>query len=583
MANLHAQVVGRVVVLAVAQVNAHEVLELALNLLGILNRAAEGHGTLHRFEVITEGSLQLAAAALGEAVPTAHQLRHVINGELVGLIGQKVLEGGRNLRLRNAQHQHLVIGQQALLHGLAEADTVEHRTESIHVIHGTEHGGLLARLELRVLIKNLGGSRHVDALAARHPVIVVNLHEVRLRLIRQSHAGRAVRLIANNQVELANTRSLSRRHRVNGVVGGEDHLETLIQRVGVHRGGQLGTVRRRGQLQILNAQVGQVGVSATALLLATHLGIGTHRISMERTLNLVRELRNGLRHERQGRHHEEHTRVAAILLGKLLGQANRGEGLAGTAGHNQLTAVVLLQTFQSPCNGDVLVRAELLMRLVTDLLLARVIQGIGRPVDIGITESLQAHALHGKALFLQHLLRVLRPLIGRGHDNAVRKRLTTRSRNEGIDMFLSNRAVLIVELALNGGHAAVNVLGHQVDANIAEVLAAIPVLPQVHLLIQAALDAVLSQELLGQTLQAVTLIARMECRGSKLVKQIVKGHRRLRRNVGRGAGGGHELSQWCESIDVVPHYLIRWGAGTRARVSPRARPIPALAEPERSL
>ena len=150
-------------------------------------------------------------------------------------------------------------------------------------------------------------------------------------------------------------------------------------------------------------------------------------------------------------------------------------------------------------------------------------------------------------------------------------------------MFLSNRAVLIVELALNGGHAAVNVLGHQVDANIAEVLAAIPVLPQVHLLIQAALDAVLSQELLGQTLQAVTLIARMECRGSKLVKQIVKGHRRLRRNVGRGAGGGHELSQWCESIDVVPHYLIRWGAGMRARVSPRARPIPAPAEPERSL
>ena len=129
------------------------------------------------------------------------------------------------------------------------------------------------------------------------------------------------------------------------MVGGEDHLEALIQRVGVHRGGQLGTVRRRGQLQILNAQVGQVGVSAAALLLAAHLGIGAHRVSVERALNLVRELRNGLRHERQGRHHEEHAGMAAILLGKLLGQANRGEGLAGTAGHNQLTAVVLLQTF----------------------------------------------------------------------------------------------------------------------------------------------------------------------------------------------------------------------------------------------
>ena len=97
VANLHAKVISRVVVLRVTQVNAYEVLKLALNLLGILNRTVERHGALHRCEIITEGSLQLTATALSEAVPTTHQLRHIINGKLVGFVSQKVLEGGRNL------------------------------------------------------------------------------------------------------------------------------------------------------------------------------------------------------------------------------------------------------------------------------------------------------------------------------------------------------------------------------------------------------------------------------------------------------------------------------------------------------
>ena len=370
----------------------------------------------------------------------------------------------------------------------------------------------------------------------------MNLHEIRLRLIRQSHTSRAVCLIANNQVKIADTRSLSRRHSINGMVGREDHLEALIQRVSIHCLRQLGTVRRSGQLQVLNTQVSQISISATTLPLAAHLRIGAHRISMERTLNLVRELRNGLRHQCQGRHHKEHTRVTAILLGELLSQANSGKSLTGTASHNQLAAVVLLQTNQGIRNSSVLVLAKLLMRLVTNLLLARVIQGIGRPIDIRITEILQAHTLHREALLLQHLLRILRPLIGRGHNNAVRKRFTTGSRNKGIDIFLSNRALLIVELALNSGHTAVNILSYQVDTNIAEALAAIPLIPQMHTLVQTALDAVLGQEQLSQALQTVALFAGITSSISKLMNQAIKVHRRLRRNVGRSAGGCHELS-----------------------------------------
>ena len=52
----------------------------------------------------------------------------------------------------------------------------------------------------------------------------------------------------------------------------------------------------------------------------------------------------------------------------------------------------------------------------------------------------------------------------------------------------------------------------------------------------------MSQEQLGQALQTVALVALTRGGGSKTVKQIIKVHRRLRRNVGRGAGGGHELS-----------------------------------------
>lgn len=133
----------------------------------------------------------------------------------------------RDLLLADRQDDDLVVRQQVLLHCLAEAQTEEHRTVGLLIVHRGQDRVLLRRPVLRVLSENTRRCRHVQGLGAADELVAVDLREGALVLARQCLARRAVGLVADDQVEIAPliARNLLRAvNDLNRLIGREDDL-----------------------------------------------------------------------------------------------------------------------------------------------------------------------------------------------------------------------------------------------------------------------------------------------------------------------------------------------------------------------
>ena len=120
--------------------------EQLLDPLGVLDVAGERDGAAHRRGVGLEGVLGLAA--LGQPVPAADDLGGVVELELVVVVGELLLEGAGHRLLVDGEHEHLVVGEQVALDGLAEAEPVELRAVELLVVHRGEDRVRLAGLGL---------------------------------------------------------------------------------------------------------------------------------------------------------------------------------------------------------------------------------------------------------------------------------------------------------------------------------------------------------------------------------------------------------------------------------------------------
>ena len=140
---------------------------------------------------------------VGQALPTADDLAHVLGVQRQG-VHALVVDGHEPLAqgvLLHGEHDDLVVGEEALLHGLAELDLVGGGAVYGLVVHGGYGVVLLGPPSLGRLSVDARGRRHVEALPGAHVLVVVHLHERGGHLgrdARKRRARRAVCLVADN-------------------------------------------------------------------------------------------------------------------------------------------------------------------------------------------------------------------------------------------------------------------------------------------------------------------------------------------------------------------------------------------------
>ena len=267
-------------------------------------------------------------------------------------------------------------------------------------------------------------------------------------------AGGAVRFIAHGDVELRHARVLRAPDHVHRLVGAE-HDGQPVGRRGSRGLGESGRIGGRGDRQVVCA-----GADVVAL---ANLRVGADGKRADRRLGVSGPLAQRLRHERDRRCGEQH---ATARPGDLLGGAQRGEGLAGAAGHDQLAAVVLLEAGAHVVQGALLVRAHFLAR---QLLKGRgLVLQVGVPVDRRGFEPEQVETLHRRLLVGDQAQQVAAPVGSRADDQAFVE-VGVRVGEEIGQILFVQRPVGVVALALDGRELAVGALRDDVDADVAGV------------------------------------------------------------------------------------------------------------------
>ena len=119
------------------------------DLFGGLDVPRERHRSLHRRLTRGEawGAVDGGSGAFGQSVPAADDLRRVIQRKFTEG-GELLLQRGGDHRLVHGEHENLVVGEQAVLDGVAEREVVELRAVAQFVIHRHQLGGMLVGLVL---------------------------------------------------------------------------------------------------------------------------------------------------------------------------------------------------------------------------------------------------------------------------------------------------------------------------------------------------------------------------------------------------------------------------------------------------
>ena len=297
-------------------------------------------------------------------------------------------------------------------------------------------------------------------------------------------------------------------------------LNTTVSRSGASTAAALGQTVRVGSGR--DRQI--VRLSAVAIALPNFL-IRADSESADRGLGVRAPLPQRLSDERDRGSDEQHTPARP---GDLLGGAERGEGLARAAGHDQLAAVVLCEPREHVVEGALLVRPHLL----AGPLLKRcgLVVEVGVPVDRRGLETEQIETLHGGPAVAERPQEIVAPIrSGADDDEFVEARVVPAK--ERLDIGLVERAVGVVALALQGGQAAVSAFGDDV----APVVAAVPAGPFVPVPDRCVAVPVLSisrQYLLDERLELAAPLPRV---GIALAQYLVDiAERRWHGASGRG-------------------------------------------------
>ena len=306
-----------------------------------LDARTEGHGTAHRQRVGALDELFIGAEHLfREGIDAADEFRGIIRVDGSVLAGQCVLQRGGNVLFAHGEDEDLVVGEQFLLDGLAEADAVDLVAVHRAVVHRAEDGGVLFGAFLRLVGIEARRGGHVDTAHGPQEVVVVNPDKGTLGLVLERNARGAVRLVADDEIEraegvvgLCEQLLLGPRNDVDGLVGREDDGQTLgIVPTGVLQllddGGDVGRGRK--------CQVDDTRRVVVLLFgLFRDLRVRADADSRHRLLGLLQPRPQGLSQKRNRGHEEQHQTAAS---GFVLGNSQRGEGFACAAGHDELAA-----------------------------------------------------------------------------------------------------------------------------------------------------------------------------------------------------------------------------------------------------
>ena len=178
---------------------------------------------------------------------------------------------------------------------------------------------------------------------------------------------------------------------------------------------------------------------------------------------LRRPFPHGLLKQRYRRHEIEHPPAYA---GDGFGDAQRGEGLARPAGHDQLAAVVFHEPRQHIRQGIPLMRPQA-ERLSAPRQRLRWIANQIRPLDGPVRKIAEPKHLTGRLQVLNGLPGVRPPRIAGIDDHAPCEWVARRRGNKGVESLLRDPSSRRMELALDGAATARALLGDQIHSRVA--------------------------------------------------------------------------------------------------------------------
>ena len=269
--------------------------------------------------------------------------------------------------------------------------------------------------------------------------------------------GRAVFLVADDEVENRSTKLLGGRHPVEGLVGGEHAEERVLLFPGSLFGdlevlGDLGRIGRRREGQVVDVEVlfvlGDLGVRADGHRVQRPLRVGA---PCTEALGEKRDRRDTEANDTSGRH-------------QPLREAQCGEGLPRATRHHELSPVRGRESLDHVGDRRVLVGAQRLRAMAMKLL--GVLRVEPAPVERARRELSDADALHRDQLVCEHLLCVSAPALGGRDEEACRERAAARGDEEPVDVLSADRRVGRVELALDRTDPALALSCDEVDPGV---------------------------------------------------------------------------------------------------------------------
>ena len=303
--------------------------------------------------------------------------------------------------------------------------------------------------------------------------VVMDLLE---RALAVDDAGSAMRLVAYDQVEVGQAELLGAGDHVDGLVGGEHHVQCIVAVVETGCNGVRG---RGGGIR----DVGQLAVALVVLELG-RLAVRAYDVRVDAAAHLVDPATHGLGHEADGRCEEQDSASRA----QFLRQTQRGESLAGAARHDCQRPVMILQLRFDRVDGLALVvaRFEHLARVSS-------VAGEGAPVDVRVADPFQVDARDVTVLVVRDIR--LEVVAHRGRcvrDDEMPVACVCHRRHEERGHVLVRQRVRIA-FRLDRPILAVHVLRDQVDAGVLPARIRGRVIPQPHMI-----ELVLPRWILGE-------------------------------------------------------------------------------------
>ena len=322
---------------------------------GMRYRVAERHRSLGGENVETE--VHPSRAALAKPVPATDHPRAVVHVQLGFGIRQHFIQIHSDFLQIDIEYQDFVVRQDAHFNCLDESEPMELRSVKAFVVHGGQRdSAVVARPALDGVAVDARHGGHVKPFFAGDEAVVVDAAEVGFGFSGERRASGAVRLVANYQVELRQPHPLRGGHCVQRLVSGKHHRHGGVALGASESPRESGGVGGRRQMQVEQRDVVFIVIVISQVARA---GVGAYRERLDRNRGVVRPIPKRLRQQRYGRREEQN---AAARPGDFLGDAERGERLAGAASHDEFAALTLAESFDDVLKRQSLIFAQALSR-----------------------------------------------------------------------------------------------------------------------------------------------------------------------------------------------------------------------------